>query len=309
MISNNSKNICQTILLTGATGFLGSHLSAQLIEKGHKVVIIKRSFSRIDRIKPLMGNLISYDIDLTGLGSVFKENSIDVVVHTATRYGRNGEKLSEIASSNLTFPLELLDYCREYGVGTFINTDTFSNLENDSSDHLYAYVLSKKQLLKWFRPFQSCMKIFNLKLEHPYGENDDFTKFIPFVIRELMNGVEALKLTPGDQKRDFVYVGDVVEAYCEVISKSSFFSNGFYEYDIGSGASRSIKEAVGLVKKILNNKATVLNFGALPYRKGEMMDSVAELSKIRNDIGWKPVTGLEEGLKKTINWYKDNLSI
>jgi len=118
--------------------------------------------------------------------------------------------------------------------------------------------------------------------------------------------VPEMKLTAGEQKRDFIYVGDVVEAFCASIEKCLSFDSGLYEYEIGTGKSHSIKDFICLVKSIVNNDVTKLRFGALSYREKEVMDSFADIEKISRDIGWSPLNTLEEGLKKTINWYKNN---
>jgi len=78
----------KTILLTGPTGFLGSHLLQALLNEGYKVIILKRSFSDTWRINHLLDNLKSYDINKTPLEKPFEENKIDIIIHTATNYGR-----------------------------------------------------------------------------------------------------------------------------------------------------------------------------------------------------------------------------
>ena len=97
------------VLLTGATGFLGSHLLEALLNKGHEVVILKRSSSNIYRIQDKIDSIISYNIDLQPLVLAFKEQEIDVVIHTAGRYGRDGCNISRMIESNVIFGARLLD--------------------------------------------------------------------------------------------------------------------------------------------------------------------------------------------------------
>ena len=79
----------KTILLTGATGFLGSYLLEAFLQKGYKVVVLKRSTSNIWRIQDLITQIICYDVDIQPLENAFTDQHIDYVVHTACHYGRN----------------------------------------------------------------------------------------------------------------------------------------------------------------------------------------------------------------------------
>ncbi|WP_022854419.1 NAD-dependent epimerase/dehydratase family protein [Thermodesulfatator atlanticus] len=289
----------KTILLTGATGFLGSHLAERFVHEGYKVIILKRSFSDIWRIQHIINKLICYDIDKISLVKPFEEYEIDVVIHTATKYGRKGESVREIVEANLYFPLQLLEISISFNTGTFLNTDTIL------CKYLNYYSLSKKQFVEWLKIFSEKIRVINLKLEHIYGEKDDTTKFIPWIINQLLKNVEEIKLTEGKQKRDFVYVQDVVEAYYMVLIHIDNLEKRFYEYEIGSGNSMQIRTLVELIKKLTGNNKTFLHFGALPYRENEIMESRANLEMIKRDIGWFPKVSLEEGLLRTIRWYKN----
>ena len=109
----------KTILITGATGFLGSHITWTLFNEGFSIIILKRSFSDIWRIREIIDKIRYYDIDKVELEIPFKENEIDCIIHTATNYGKKREKISEIIETNVVFPLKLLE------IATFFNTDTF----------------------------------------------------------------------------------------------------------------------------------------------------------------------------------------
>ena len=99
----------QTILLTGATGFLGSYLLKDLLLKGYKVVILKRSTSNTDRLESLLDQCVSYDVDIQPLELAFEKQRIDVVIHLACHYGRNDDPIHEVIESNLIFGLRILD--------------------------------------------------------------------------------------------------------------------------------------------------------------------------------------------------------
>lgn len=289
----------ETVLITGATGFLGSHITEKFVNNGHRVIILRRSFSDTWRIKHLLSKVICYDVDKIPLERPFKEYKIDVIIHTATKYGRKGESIEEVIEANLYFPLKILE------IATFFNTAAFFNTDTILHKYLNYYSLSKKQFAEWLNIFSKKIKIFNLKLEYIYGERDDTTKFVPWVITQILKNVKEIKLTEGRQKRDFVYVEDVVKAYYMIFTKVNNFGKGLYEYEIGSGNPVEIKNLVKLIKGLIGNTKTFLHFGALPYRENETMESNTNLEKIKRDIGWCPNISLEKGLLKTINWYKN----
>jgi len=281
--------------MTGATGFLGSKLLERLVEQfdGYKVTVIKRSFSNIKRISHLKFDY--FDIDQIKFSELFKEKRYDAIVHCATNYGRNHEKSSEIIESNLVLPLKLLELGVSHGVQIFINTDTI--LDKNVSD----YSLSKKHFRNWLEKFSDRINCINLSLEHFYGPGDNDSKFVTDIIRKLLMNVPSLDLTEGNQTRDFIYIDDVVSAIVVLLLKNQNKSTGYSNFDIGSGASISIKEFVSLVKKHCVNDSTFLNFGAIPYRINEPMQVKVDTSEL-NKLGWKCNWNIDTGLIQTIKF-------
>jgi len=290
------------VLLTGATGFLGSHLLKALFNAGYKVVILKRSTSDIWRIANLLNQVISYDIDSVPLTKAFEDQRIDYVIHTACHYGRNGDSIHQIVETNLMLGLKLLDAATFYNTGTFFNTDTFFNTHTLLQKHLQIYTLSKKQFVEWLHQRCDKIQIINMKLEHLYGPLDDTAKFVPWVLRQLEQKVESINLTGGEQLRDFIYVDDVTSAYLATLQKVAQLP-AFNEFDVGTGVITSVRKLVEMLKTEYEQQhtasSTQLNFGALPYRDGEMMvvdvDNTALL-----ELEWRPEFDLSAGLQKTI---------
>jgi len=285
-----------TILLTGATGFLGSHLLKTLLNKGHKVVIFKRTTSDIYRIQDNFNKIISYNVDTQSLDLAFKEQKIDVVIHTAGQYGRDGCGIVRIIESNVIFGVNLLAACKKYNTKVFINTDTL--LQPNASN----YSLSKKHFTDWLKCSSNNIQIINLKLEHIYGVGDDNKKFVAWILSQLTKNVSKIKLTTGIQQRDFIYVSDVVSAYLKVLDKRKSLSN-FSEFEVGTGKPILVREFVEKIllhfQKIKCNPKTKLLFGAVPYRENEAMVVCANTANLRN-IGWNPSVSVDEGLSKII---------
>ncbi len=283
------------ILLTGATGFLGSHLAKALLADGHKIIALKRKSSSLRRIASIAADLELIDLDELDLDRLFLEfGKIDVIIHSATCYGRNGESASEIFSANTEFPLRLLDAGQRAGVKLFLNTDTILD------KYLNAYSLSKNQFLQWGKYFSKHKGILfcNLRLEHFYGSDDEPSKFSTYVINGCMNNIAELRLTKGEQKRDFIYIDDVVSAYLILLDRLDSFDHSFIEFDVGTGKSVSIKDFVETVHHITASE-TILAFGALPYRDGEVMHSTSDISGLEA-LGWRCQYDLGAGIRKVV---------
>ncbi|MDD2828634.1 MAG: NAD(P)-dependent oxidoreductase [Sulfuricurvum sp.] len=289
-----------TILLTGATGFLGSHILDALVAQGHTVIILKRSSSKLNRIKHLINNIVMYDIDKQHLADIFKKFHIEMIIHCATNYGRSQRKADEIVEANLMLPLKLLLLGIEHGIKTFINTDTLLD------KRVNEYSLSKKQFLDWLKIYSDSIYAINIALEHFYGPNDDPSKFTTYVIKSMLDHVKQLDLTLGQQKRDFIYIDDVVEVFLTLVNSIKNESCGFIEYEVGTGELTTIEEFVKMVKVITINENTLLNFGAVPYRKNEPMESHVNLIALKK-LGWEAKIDLLEGLKKTILIEENNI--
>ncbi len=283
------------ILLTGVTGYLGSHLAISLLANGYEVVGLKRKSSSLRRLESILPELELHDVEEGELSELLSRcGKIDAVIHTATSYGRNGESATQVMEANLAFPVALLDAAVASGVGLFMNTDTVLN------KMLNPYALSKGQFAEWGRYYSEQKKIrfLNLKLEHFYGPGDDTSKFSTHVINSCLSNIPELKLTLGEQQRDFIYIEDVVAAYLMLLAKRESFEIEFKEFEVGSGEAVTIRQFVENIHR-LTAATTHLNFGALPYRKGEAMFSQADTRALQA-LGWGCRYDLENGLKQVI---------
>jgi nucleoside-diphosphate-sugar epimerase len=300
-----------TVLLTGATGFLGSHLLEALIQQDYSVVILKRSTSNLWRIEHLVGYYKSYDIDIHAIELVFKEQRIDVVVHLATLYKKFEESkdVSEMLSSNVTFPSELVVEAVNYGVKGFINTGTFfeydcsiqpvSELAETKAFNFYAKTkLAFETILK---TYSDQLSVNTFKLFSPFGEKDN-PKLIHLIVKNAIKN-EPLNLSEGLQKIDLIYAKDIVNAYIKSIERmvSTSFKPEFEVFNLGSGSPLSIRDILSLVEEELGKRLEV-NWGE--SSKNDAPIVYADTKKIKNLLQWQQTYGVRLGIKNTIEYFK-----
>ncbi|WP_036150932.1 NAD-dependent epimerase/dehydratase family protein [Maribacter forsetii] len=288
----------ETILLTGGTGFLGSHLLKSFVAKGHKVGVLKRSTSNTYRIEHLTPKVKLYDIDKVSLKKVFEDFKPNIIVHTACAYDRKNIKMSTLIETNILFGIQLLQEAIINNVSAFINTDTLlpKNINN--------YSLSKAQFREWLIKYSKDIKVINIKPEHMYGPLDDDMKFIPWLIDRMLNDDDEINLTSGIQKRDFIYIDDVVNAF-DIILKNVDNLKGFSEFDLGTNKFISVKEVILSIAKQIENRTELkvvprLKFGIISYREGEIMEPILDITELLR-LGWKPEINLEEGVQKILS--------
>jgi nucleoside-diphosphate-sugar epimerase len=287
------------ILLTGATGYLGSNLASSLLAD-YDLVILKRRRSNTLRIAGILDRLTAIDLEDTCFEDVFRAQNFSGVIHCATNYGRDENDLDDTIEANLILPLRLLKHAFENKLEFFINTDTILD------KRINYYSLSKAQFKDWLLFFSGKIKSVNLELEHFYGKGDDPTKFVSKIVKDLaLNEVRDLDLTLGEQKRSFIYIDDVVRAFKLILDKINLLEPGFNSLQVGSKTQISIKDFVLLTKELCHNTNTRLNFGALPYRANEAMEVSVDLSKLEA-LGWTEQTTLRQGLEKTIAFEMEN---
>lgn len=285
------------ILLTGASGFLGSALARRMCQDGHDVILMARANSRFWRLgEEARGFCVVRSEGGAEVRSSVAKIDPDAVVHTACAYGRRDETLADILDANVGLGLDILQALEARERPTlFLNTGTV--LEPGVN----AYALSKNQFSDWGRLVAKRtagrVQFINVLLQHMYGPHDDDTKFTTHVLRACMRGEAALQLTAGEQKRDFIYIDDVTSAYATLLAHAATLPS-VLDVEVGTGQAPRVREFVETAKRV-TGAATELQFGAVPYRANEAMHCQADIAVMRS-LGWSPEFDLEAGMKKTI---------
>lgn len=299
----------KTVLLTGATGFLGSHLLEALLRNGCKTVILKRSNSDNWRINHLLDQVKSYDVDREALEKVFTEQRIDTVVHLATLYRKfdNGKEVAEMMASNVTFPAEILETGMRHGLKTFINTGTFFECDcsvlpvgEDAPVKAFNFYAKTKIIFEAFaRTYADQLNIKSLRLFSPYGPKDN-EKLIPVLIKKALKG-EEMTLSEGLQKLDFTYADDIVRAFLLAIAQDDGQQVGYKLYNIGSGVGISVREVVSIIEEQLGRPISKV-WG--PPSRVDIPVAFADIRQAKSGLNWAPEHSIHQGIKETISYYR-----
>ncbi|MDT3719870.1 NAD(P)-dependent oxidoreductase [Pseudomonas oryzihabitans] len=287
------------VLLTGATGFFGSHLVRRFQADGHRVSVLVRGDLAGSRLAGSRAALEVLDAQ-AALAPQVAAAGPDVVVHAATCYGRRGEGDQELLQVNVQWALELLLACGAARVPVFVNLDT-------SLPHgINAYALSKHHFRDWLRLrcATAAPRVLNIRLESLYGPGDDASKFATGLIRALLAGRPDFPLTAGLQRRDFIHVEDAVVAFGLLLEDFLGHTAVFREAAVGTGQAVTIREFAETAKR-LSDSATRLAFGALPYRPQELMCTAADTTELQR-LGWAGARDLATGLAQTIDQERRN---
>lgn len=237
---------------------------------------------------------------------MFNQYSIKGILHLATYYIKNhqSEDIYNMMNSNITFPTNLLENAIDNNVKYFINTGSFAeySLNNIpitekskiSPNNLYASTkVSFEEILKFYNNNYG-IKASTLKLFTPYGPKDDENKIVPYIIT---NAIKNNKITirSTSKKLDFVFVQDIINAFIKCMNSIKKFDS-YESFNIASGSSYSNKEVYDIIESILG----VQN---VEFLESDTRPVETDISKINNFLNWEPEYNIEDGLKRTIDYY------
>jgi len=313
----------ERVLLTGSTGFVGANILRRLVTLGdYEIHITTRKNSNLWRIKDIIEDphVINHVVDLRDyeqLDSVVHQVEPDYILHLAT-YGAYPTKQIDtetIIQTNFTGTRNLIDTSLDIEYRCFINTGSSSEYgfkkkpmaETDVLEPVNMYGVAKAASCLYSQAISKInnKNIINLRLFSVYGYYEEPIRLIPTVARHIIEG-SSLDLTEGKQKRDFIFIDDVIDAYLRIMNNNK--NLGGEILNIGTGIQTSVRDVVKLMVELSNSKIK-LNFGKKPTRDIETFYWVADINKMKKMLRWEPKYSLEEGLKKTLEWFNENISL
>ncbi|SHK30612.1 NAD-dependent epimerase/dehydratase family protein [Desulforamulus aeronauticus] len=290
------------VLVTGATGFIGSNLVKRLLKDDVEVHIITRIASQVEQsaIKDLPVVIHRHDGTTAGIIRIFQKAQPEVVFHLAAKFVAEHENrdIEELVNGNLLFGVQLLEAMAATGVRQLVNTGTaWQHFEQEAYNPVNLYAATKQafETLASYYVRTGFLKMITLKLLDTYGPNDPRGKLFALFERVASSG-ERLKMSLGEQRLGFVYIDDVVDAFVlagrtvEDLPKGDLTS-----YTIAPEWLCSLREIAGLYEMV-SGKHLNIGWGERPYRRREVMEPYVG-TKLP---GWEAKVGLVDGIKKCL---------
>lgn len=289
----------KSVLITGATGFIGFYLARRLALAGATVHLVVRGTEQ--RLADLGAPHVTHYCD-GSTESVFRAVEAarpDVVFHLASLFLARHEPrdIEPLVNSNVLFGTQLLEAMHRTGCRLLVNTGTmWQHFENADYSPVALYAATKQAFEAIIRYYVQAhdFRAATLKLFDTYGPGDYRPKLLNLLIKAANSG-EKLAMSPGEQKIDLVYIDDVLDAFCMAAERLLSGAGEAEEvFAVSSGEPVTLKELVSLVGAVME-KPIEVTFGALPYRPREVMVPWTEGTHLP---GWKPRIDLAEGVRR-----------
>jgi len=303
------------VLITGGAGFIGANLIRKLLKLNYSVNLILRKSSNLWRIKNILNKVKIYKVDLLDkkqLTKIVVRINPDFIIHLATYSNyRKQTDAKEMIDINIKGTLNLLLASKDIDYKLFINTGSSSEYgiknepmkETDLLEPMSFYAATKASATFLCQIFAKEYQkpIVTLRPFSVFGPYEEKNRFIPTIIKAVIEN-KSIKLTPGNQRRDFIYVDDIVDIYIKSLSYGKKLSGQIL--NMGTGIEYANDEVVKALFKTTNKKVKIEK-GAYPKRIWDTSHWIADMSKTKRVLNWKPKFTLGKGLRYTYNWFKD----
>jgi UDP-glucose 4-epimerase len=301
------------ILVTGGAGFIGSHLAERLVGDGHQVVVLDDLSSGKRHQVPAAANFYHMDVESRWLDRVVERERPEAVCHLAAQMSVSRSVREPLfdARVNIIGSLGLLAACQAHGVGRVIFASTGGAIYGDAATiptpETYtaapvspygASKLSFEHYLHVYREVHGLSSVA-LRFANVYGPRQDphgEAGVVAIVSRALLLGGTALINGDGAQTRDYVYVGDVVEAISSAVNSDVTGS-----YNVGTATETDVNELYRLIASAAGSSAEPEHG---PPRPGEQKRSCLAIEHVRADLGWQPRVALAEGIPLTVDFFR-----
>jgi len=306
---NNKK-----ALVTGGNGFIGSHIVNKLVKSGCTVNVMIRDSSdtwRLEEVKDSI-NLIRLDIrDSDILRKHMARIKPDYIFHMAA-YGVDSRQKDYItaAETNIIGTLNIVNAAAKVGCMKLINTGTSMQYGNKSypiseedyyePTNIYGSTKGATTIIAHQNARANNLDIATIIPFGVFGEKEGSHKFFPYVILSAIEE-KTVGLSPCEQYRDYCYIENIIDGF--MMAAASELKDEIY--NIGSGRAFKLKYYVESIISRFGTAEKVI-YGAVDYRKNDLWNPQPDLTKISTLLGWKPKVSLEEGIDRTIEWFRKN---
>lgn len=302
------------VLVTGAGGFIGSWVCRKICKK-YSVIAVVSPFSDAWRLDNIKNDLIIEKINLNDFAEVeklTKKYKPYSVLHLATHgvYSYQQKDIYRIIVDNYLMLYNLLDLSVKYGVEKFVNTGSVFEYGSqnrkvkeediDLKDIINSYSSVKIATTVLANSYIDSLKVITLRPFTCYGPYEDKSRMIRATIIRALNK-ESIKIVD-KVIRDFVYVGDVAEAYQDALERN--FQSGEI-VNIASGKKVVIDDVAKMIKKMTNSDSDIMIDST--YKRNKESACWADIRRAKIVLGWSPKTDIQSGLKVTIDWVKNSL--
>ena len=305
------------ILITGAAGFIGSHLARKCVEEGYDVHILLRPSSDTSRIKDVLPKITTIYGDLrdgNSLKIALDKIKPKGIFHLATSTIMSGIMASpeEIIETNFLGTVNLINSVDDTSLDFFVNTGSFLEYapqnralkELDPCEPGELYSISKLSATLYAKAISRLKKlpVVTIRIFTPYGPGIQKGRLVYEIIRTALENNE-INLTAPTVSRDFIFVKDIVDLYLKASLKAKFYSGEIF--NAGSGSVTNLDELSRLIIGITGSKSKVI-WGKLPLTTYDTASWQADMTKTSSSFSWHPLYDLVEGLNQTLVWYRGN---
>ena len=284
------------ILITGATGFIGQHLLKSLSQEHEVHVLIRPSTRWEDNFN--LKNFI-FDDNIGELKEYIIRNQIEGIIHLASLFiaQHQSYQCKDLILSNIFLGTALLEAAKETSVQWFLNTGTYwQNYLHDSTEYdpVNLYAATKQAFIDIAKYYTetSDIKFVTLKICDTYGPKDPRRKLMS-LFKQYAESGEQLKMSPGEQKINLLYIDDVVNGFITLVNLLCNKTQLKNEYVLSAKKTYSLRELAGIFETVSKKKLNIL-WGGLPYREREVMTPWQQGNLVP---GWKQKTDIHQGIQ------------
>ncbi len=309
-----------TILVTGGAGFIGSHMADHLLARGHRVVILDNLCTGFEENVPAAAEFVKGDVRDPGAVAAAFDKGVEAVFHIAGQASTivSFDDPAEDLSVNVTGTLNVMNECIRRRVTRVLYASSMTAYgvpaklpvtEDEPVRPISYYGITKEAAERYlfatagrvdldFDFHVTAFRMFNV-----YGErqslDNPYQGVVTIFMANILKGEPITIFSDGEQTRDFVYIGDVADAWLRALDNPASYGT---VYNVGAGGSISINRLVDVTLDCFGKSRETYEVRYLPERPGDQRHMTADISRLRTDLGWEPRVPFDDGMQRTLRW-------